>query len=139
MPAMPAISLRFKATRSRVNARITVSPLARPPMASRRCGTDLLRFIGRQSISICEKWEDSSALSAKFDRDTGDPRPWVAQLNIDLVRKIRRNVAEVESTHRIALVQQIPAGQISGPASRFPPDLRVEQTIRLGSRLIRRK
>src|ERR1700722_783319 len=82
---------------------------------------------------------ESSVFSAKIDRDTGNPRPRITQLNIDLVRKIRRNVAEVESTHRIALVQQIPAGQIGGPASRFPADLRVEKPVWIGSRLIRRK
>src|SRR6202789_1412976 len=82
---------------------------------------------------------ESSVFSAKIDRDTGNPRPRIAQLNIDLVRKIRRNVAEVESTPRIALVQQIPARQIRGPARRFPADLRVEKPVWLGSRLIRRK
>jgi hypothetical protein len=48
---------------------------------------------------------ESSVFSAKIDRDTGDPGPRIAQLDIDFVGEVRRNVAEIESTHGIALVQ----------------------------------
>jgi len=44
---------------------------------------------------------------AEVDGDTGNPRTRIAQLDIELVGKIRRNVTEIESAHRIALVQEI--------------------------------
>src|ERR1035441_1627768 len=42
MSVIPAMSLRLSAARSRVKARITPSPLASPPIASRRRCTDLV-------------------------------------------------------------------------------------------------
>jgi hypothetical protein len=84
---------------------------------------DLLKTPGDKSIF---EYYSSMIRVAKFHGDTRDPGAWVAELEVELVREIRRHVAEIKAAHRVAFVQQIAAGQIGGPSGRLPTDLGVQ-------------
>jgi hypothetical protein len=61
MCVMPAISLKLNAARSRENARMTLNPFARPPIASRRRCTVLALAMGLVYFDMRKK---GSVLSA---------------------------------------------------------------------------
>src|SRR5581483_2594797 len=82
IPASFAISLRFNAARSRVNVRMTASPLASPPIASRRwgavsrrAGTDFVRAMQRSLFRYAK------ARKARVHRLTG-PRSWPHDVSV---------------------------------------------------------
>jgi hypothetical protein len=88
------------------------------PQTARRCqphsqdrcderdGLERQHGASRSRGTICCR---STGCPAEIDRDTSDPGAWIAKLDIDLVREVWRDVAEIEAAHRVALVQQITA------------------------------
>src|SRR5690606_5301173 len=60
----------------------------------------------------------------------------IAAADVELVREIRRLVAEEEPAHGVGLVQQVAGPQGRGPALGFVPDAGVDELVRLGALVV---
>src|SRR3954468_18615487 len=58
---------------------------------------------------------------------------WVAILQIQLDRKVRRLIAEVEALHRVRLVKDIAGPDTRAPSARVPAQPQIDQRARLRS------